>query len=296
MKFRHLRVFTAVCKTMSMTKAAQTLYISQPAVSQTITELEEYYGVRLFDRMSNKLYLTDAGKRLLPLAEEAMTLQARIEKTMGSFQQENNIRLGATITIGTYLLPQVVKTVKNENPHINVQTVVDNTAAVEEKLLCSDLDIGLVEGEITSTQLVTEPFYEDELVIVCAPNHPLAHREHVRVRELQGHSFILREEGSGSRLLFANRMREKGITYHIVGVLSNTEAILNSAQQGLGLGVVSRVAVTKEPHGLVILHTPDLNLRRTFDIVYHRHKSIGSALTLIRKAVRCGVNENTLTP
>ena len=79
MKFRHLKIFTAVCETMSMTKAAHNLYISQPAVSQTITELEEYYGVRLFDRMSNKLYLTDAGKRLLPLAEEAMALQTKLK-------------------------------------------------------------------------------------------------------------------------------------------------------------------------------------------------------------------------
>lgn len=253
MKFRHLRIFTAVCETMSMTKAARHLYISQPAVSQTITELEEYYDVRLFERMSNKLYLTDAGKQLLPLAQEAMKLQATIETTMRDFRQENSIRLGATVTIGTYLLPRVVKAIQSIQPQIRVQTVVDNTSAIEEKLLNSDLDIGLVEGQITSSQLVTEPFYEDELVIVCAPNHPLAGKDLVRVRDLQNHAFILREEGSGSRLLFSKRMEEKSITYRIVGVLSNTEAILNSAQQGLGLGVVSRIAVAVEQPGLKVL-------------------------------------------
>jgi DNA-binding transcriptional LysR family regulator len=285
MKFRHLRIFTAVCETMSMTKAARHLYISQPAVSQTITELEEYYDVRLFERMSNKLYLTDAGKQLLPLAQEAMKLQATIETTMRDFRQENSIRLGATVTIGTYLLPRVVKAIQSIQPQIRVQTVVDNTSAIEEKLLNSDLDIGLVEGQITSSQLVTEPFYEDELVIVCAPNHPLAGKDLVRVRDLQNHAFILREEGSGSRLLFSKRMEEKSITYRIVGVLSNTEAILNSAQQGLGLGVVSRIAVAVEQPGLKVLNIPDLNLTRTFDIVYHRHKSVKNALTLTRSAV-----------
>lgn len=285
MKFRHLRIFTAVCETMSMTKAARHLYISQPAVSQTITELEEYYDVRLFERMSNKLYLTDAGKQLLPLAQEAMKLQATIETTMRDFRQENSIRLGATVTIGTYLLPRVVKAIQSIQPQIRVQTVVDNTSAIEEKLLNSDLDIGLVEGQITSSQLVTEPFYEDELVIVCAPNHPLAGKDLVRVRDLQNHAFILREEGSGSRLLFSKRMEEKSITYRIVGVLSNTEAILNSAQQGLGLGVVSQIAVAVEQPGLKVLNIPDLNLTRTFDIVYHRHKSVKNALTLTRSAV-----------
>ncbi len=285
MKFRHLRIFTAVCETMSMTKAARHLYISQPAVSQTITELEEYYDVRLFERMSNKLYLTDAGKQLLPLAQEAMKLQATIETTMRDFRQENSIRLGATVTIGTYLLPRVVKAIQSIQPQIRVQTVVDNTSAIEEKLLNSDLDIGLVEGQITSSQLVTEPFYEDELVIVCAPNHPLAGKDLVRVRDLQNHAFILREERSGSRLLFSKRMEEKSITYRIVGVLSNTEAILNSAQQGLGLGVVSRIAVAVEQPGLKVLNIPDLNLTRTFDIVYHRHKSVKNALTLTRSAV-----------
>lgn len=285
MKFRHLRIFTAVCETMSMTKAARHLYISQPAVSQTITELEEYYDVRLFERMSNKLYLTDAGKQLLPLAEEAMKLQATIETTMRDFRQENSIRLGATVTIGTYLLPRIVKAIQSIQPQIRVQTVVDNTSAIEERLLNSDLDIGLVEGQITSSQLVTEPFYEDELVIVCAPNHPLAGKDLVRVRDLQNHAFILREEGSGSRLLFSKRMEEKSITYRIVGVLSNTEAILNSAQQGLGLGVVSQIAVAVEQPGLKVLNIPDLNLTRTFDIVYHRHKSVKNALTLTRSAV-----------
>lgn len=285
MKFRHLRIFTAVCETMSMTKAARHLYISQPAVSQTITELEEYYDVRLFERMSNKLYLTDAGKQLLPLAQEAMKLQATIETTMRDFRQENSIRLGATVTIGTYLLPRIVKAIQSIQPQIRVQTVVDNTSAIEERLLNSDLDIGLVEGQITSSQLVTEPFYEDELVIVCAPNHPLAGKDLVRVRDLQNHAFILREEGSGSRLLFSKRMEEKSITYRIVGVLSNTEAILNSAQQGLGLGVVSRIAVAVEQPGLKVLNIPDLNLTRTFDIVYHRHKSVKNALTLTRSAV-----------
>lgn len=285
MKFRHLRIFTAVCETMSMTKAARHLYISQPAVSQTITELEEYYDVRLFERMSNKLYLTDAGKQLLPLAEEAMKLQATIETTMRDFRQENSIRLGATVTIGTYLLPRIVKAIQSIQPQIRVQTVVDNTSAIEERLLNSDLDIGLVEGQITSSQLVAEPFYEDELVIVCAPNHPLADKDLVRVRDLQNHAFILREEGSGSRLLFSKRMEEKSITYRIVGVLSNTEAILNSAQQGLGLGVVSRIAVAVEQPGLKVLNIPDLNLTRTFDIVYHRHKSVKNALTLTRSAV-----------
>lgn len=285
MKFRHLRIFTAVCETMSMTKAARHLYISQPAVSQTITELEEYYDVRLFERMSNKLYLTDAGKQLLPLAQEAMKLQATIETTMRDFRQENSIRLGATVTIGTYLLPRVVKAIQSIQPQIRVQTVVDNTSAIEERLLNSDLDIGLVEGQITSSQLVTEPFYEDELVIVCAPNHPLADKDLVRVRDLQNHAFILREEGSGSRFLFSKRMEEKSITYRIVGVLSNTEAILNSAQQGLGLGVVSRIAVAVEQPGLKVLNIPDLNLTRTFDIVYHRHKSVKNALTLTRSAV-----------
>ncbi len=285
MKFRHLRIFTAVCETMSMTKAARHLYISQPAVSQTITELEEYYDVRLFERMSNKLYLTDAGKQLLPLAQEAMKLQATIETTMRDFRQENSIRLGATVTIGTYLLPRVVKAIQSIQPQIRVQTVVDNTSAIEERLLNSDLDIGLVEGQITSSQLVTEPFYEDELVIVCAPNHPLAGKDLVRVRDLQNHAFILREEGSGSRLLFSKRMEEKSITYRIVGVLSNTEAILNSAQQGLGLGVVSQIAVAVEQPGLKVLNIPDLNLTRTFDIVYHRHKSVKNALTLTRSAV-----------
>jgi DNA-binding transcriptional LysR family regulator len=270
MTFRHLTIFITVCDAGGVTRAAERLSISQPSVSQAVRELEEHYQTPLFERLGRRLVLTDAGRVCLVHAKQIMKSLDDAASSVKERSSSSLIRIGATVTIGTYLLPALRTLTKS-----TLYPVVENTARIERLLLDGALDLGLVEGETSSPYLTRRPFYKDRLVIVCAPGNSLASRTR-KARDLEGRGFYIREPGSGSRELFTMGMRRRGVSYRIAGEINNTEALRNFAHSDTeNLAVISALAVDKSVRTVDVT---DLNLERSFDIVYHKDKLISQGI------------------
>ena len=281
MTLRHLNVFLCVCDEKNMTAAAEKLHIAQPSVSQAIAEIEKYYNVKLFERLGRKLFITIAGQTLLTYARHIVNLNKQAEEAMRELDDQGSvIRIGASITVGTYVLNHIMRQFLQYKPTFNRNIVVNNTKVIEGMLLVDQLDIGLVEGKIHSPGILQHPFMEDELVLVSAANHPLVNKGRINPAELDGAEFIVREEGSGTRELFESVMASHDISWQVAGVYNNAEAIKNAVAAGLGISVMSRMAVQKEIERkeLVILEIDGIHFKRQFIIIYHKNKYISSVL------------------
>lgn len=154
MTIRHLKVFLAVAETGKMSAAADQLFIAQPSVSQAIADIEKYYNVRLFERLSRKLYITPAGERLLDYARHIVALFDEMELEMKYSTEHTTLKIGGTVTVGTTILSELVSRFEAENPPVTLTVLVDNTPVIESMILKSDLDLGLVEGEVSSEDLI----------------------------------------------------------------------------------------------------------------------------------------------
>ena len=286
MTFRHLEIFLSVCDHKNMTHAAKDLYMSQPSVSQAISDLEAEYGVKLFERLNHRLYLTTSGERLQSYARHIINLSDQAKKELSSQREGGSVRLGASLTTGTYLLPGVITSFSNQYPEVEVFTLVDNTNVIEQWILEDRIDLGLVEGPILSTDIVQTHIRDDRLVVICAPGHPLSGRRKIAAVDLSGWKFILREPGSGTRAIFEHAMRDAGVTWKIAGEYNNNESVKHGVMADLGLGVVSSISIEVEVklNQLVPLVVRDLRLRRKFNLIYHRQKYFTKAMQALVEA------------
>lgn len=246
MTLRHLKIFLCVCDEGNMTAAAGKLYMAQPSVSQAISELEKYYHVKLFERLGRKLFITIAGQKLITYARHIVNLAKEAEDVMQEIHHNGVIRIGASVTVGTCILHEIIRSFNRKNPKTKIISSVHNTTIIEGMLLADQLDIGLVEGKIHSPGMVTKPFMEDELVVVTNTSHPLTKKSKVSPDDLDNMEFIIREEGSGTRELFEVVMANHSMNWQIGGVYNNAETIKNMIAAGLGISVMSRLAVQKE--------------------------------------------------
>lgn len=274
MNIRHLRVFNEVCRQMNMTRASEILHISQPAISKTISELESWYGTRLFERWNKNIYLTPTGQMLYDYSLHIVSLLDKLEQEIKGKMREDIIRVGASITAGTSILSDIVTGFQKDHPCIRVEAVIDNTKVIEDLLLKNQLDIGMVEGTIRNQDIVAEVFGRSEIVLVCGRLHPLYGKTPVTREDLEGRDFIVREEGSNTRAKFAAAMRALDIHWNPVWVCHNTQSIKNAVSAGLGIGVLSKLSVRKRLAGgrFFELSPFDAPLWQDFKIAYHVNK------------------------
>lgn len=280
MNMRQLQIFLTVCDSGSMTAAARTLFMTQPSVSQVISDLEKEYDVRLFERLNHRLYLTAAGDQLRLYANQILHLAEQAKKELADLEGGGSIRIGASLTIGTYVLPGMIDTYRQKMPKVEIFTMVDNTSVIEKLILQDQLDLGLVEGPIHSPFIQEEAFNDDELILICGAGHSLWGRTRIEPGDLAGHAFIIRESGSGTRDIFERVMSELGVIWKIAGVYNNTEAIKQAVRGNLGLAVVPRISVEEEMKQGQVWATEvrGLNLMRKFNLVYHRQKFFTTAI------------------
>ena len=280
MTLRHLKIFLCVCDEGNMTAAAGKLYMAQPSVSQAISELEKYYHVKLFERLGRKLFITIAGQKLITYARHIVNLAKEAEEVMQEIHHNGVIRIGASVTVGTCVLHELIRNFSLSNPYGKIISSVHNTTIIEGMLLADQLDIGLVEGQIHSPGMITQPFMADELVLVTSTFHSLAQKEKVLLHDLDNMEFIIREEGSGTRELFEVVMANHGVHWQVGGVYNNAETIKNMIAAGLGISVMSRLAVQKEiqRNELKIINVEGLYFKRQFMIVHHKNKYIVPAM------------------
>jgi DNA-binding transcriptional LysR family regulator len=271
---RHLKIFLTVCATGNMTHAAKQLFMTQPSVSQAVAELEKEYGARLFERLNHHLYLTTAGERLRTYASHILNLSAQAKKELSGLGSAGSIRIGASLTVGTYLLPGLICAYRQEMPDVEVFTQVDNTGVIEKLILQDQLDLGIVEGPVYSAHIAEQTVCDDELIIVCGAGHSFWDRPYIRLEDLSGQAFIIREPGSGTRDVFERTMAEAEANWKIAGVFNNTEAIKQSVRYNLGLAVVPKIAVEEEmARGWVReVKIDGLSLKRKFNLIFHSQK------------------------
>ena len=288
MTIRHLKIFVEVVDCGKMSTAASKLFIAQPTVSQAIKELEEHYGCLLFERLSKRLYLTDKGKRLLFFARSVVKQFEDLEEMMLSDNYVDKIRIGATNTVGNCILGDIIKVFKKSNPQYEVYSCVGNTKGIEEKLLKSELDIGIVEGVVKSQDLITIPEVNDFLVLICSTDHPLAKKDTVKLEELKNESFIMREQGSGTRELFERYLLEKGVPIKIVSEANSSDTIKKAIVNSKYLAVLSIRLVEEEvKKGKIhVIQNMNGDWDRYFSIVYHKNKIVTDEINYLIEVVK----------
>jgi DNA-binding transcriptional LysR family regulator len=288
MNLNHLAIFHAVAQTGSMTQGAERLDISQPAVSKQVQELESALGVHLFDRIGRRVRLSQAGEILADYARRLFGLAHEAEAAMADVRAVGRGRLvvGASTTIGTYLLPGVVAEFWRRYPRVELLVEIENTEQVHRRLVGLEFDVGLTEGFVEEEELDAEVFHRDELVVIASPNHKLAANSRVPLSALQEEPFILREPGSGTRTVEERALARLKLPVRVALALGSTEAIKRVVAEGVGLAIVSRLAVHTEcPAGtLAVLPVAGLRIERPLHLVRRKGRRDGPALQAF-----CGV-------
>jgi DNA-binding transcriptional LysR family regulator len=271
---RRLQVFHAVAKHLSFTKAAETLFMTQPAVTFQIKQFEEHLHTRLFDRAQGRISLTPAGKLAFEYAGRILALSAELDTRLKdiSGQMAGPLLIGASMTVGEYVLPQLIGKFKAAFPDVVPNLFVGNSETVQDRVAEHTLDVGFIEGDSHLSSLQSEVCCEDELQVVCAPTHPLAKEAYARPAVLTQHPYVSREAGSGTRAVIDRYLQQVGVapeSMNVVVELGSPEALKGLVATGLGFAIMSRVIAAKELQLGQLVQVP-LNppLLRNFSVVY----------------------------
>jgi len=275
---RRLQVFHTVARLLSFTKAAETLHMTQPAVTFQIRQLEEYFNTRLFDRTHNKISLTAAGQRVYEYAERILQLYAEMENSVREMTGDVSgiLIIGASTTIAEYMLPSLLGEFKNLHPNINLRLRVSNSVGVVHMVEDNSVDVGIVESPISNKNLAVEVCWHDELVFICPPQHPLAKKTAITMKDFIDEPFVCREEGSGTREFILEYMDKNKMTLQDLNLnveVGTPEAVKSAVEAGLGISIVSQATIAKELRLATLAARPlDPPLKRPFSIVYQRQK------------------------
>ena len=287
LSLRQLEIFLAITDHGTTTAAGNSIALSQSATSGALSELEGMLDNKLFDRIGKRLVLNDAGRALLPEARAMLAAAKDIESRFGIAKTGQasrlpiRLRIGASTTIGNYLLPRLVAEFCAADPDAQVDVMIGNTSEVAGAVSRLDVDFGLIEGPCHDAALEARPWIEEELVVVCAPDHPLAALDGtVPLKALREASWLLRESGSGTREAVEQVLLPQ--LHQLLGTMhfGSTEAIKQAAAAGLGVTCLSRFAVEDliALDRLVVLKTSLRNLKRRFYLVRHRQKTFSSVV------------------
>ena len=275
---RRLQVFHAVAKHLSFTKAGEALFMTQPAVTFQIKQLEEHFNTHLFDRGHGQISLTEAGKIVFDYAERILGLSNELDVRLKDLtgQTAGPLLIGASMTIAEYLLPQVLGEFIGRFPGVVPRLLVANSEQVLFQLAEHSLDVGFIEGDSLLPSLVTEVVCEDELLVVCAPLHPLAQQQSVVPGQLAQHAYISREPGSGTREVTDHYLQKVGIppeSLQPAMELGSPEALKGLVATGRGFAIMSRATVIKETRLGLLLGIPlSPRLVRNLSVVYVKQK------------------------
>lgn len=280
MTIRHLKIFVAVCEYGSVTKAANKLYLAQPSVSLAITELEKFYGVKLFDRISRRLHLTDKGMQFYNYAKHIIHLFDELESGMKNWGSTGVIKIGSSITIGNYFLPDFVKKFQATHPQIKIYVTIDNSQIIENHVMNNNVDFAFTEGIVDNPKLEVIDFYDDELICICGPNNPLANMEEVDLETLSKQDFIMRERGSGGRNIFDGALLAHDIKITPIWESVSTQAIIRAVSKDLGISVLPYHLVKDSLDKGIIkqIKIREISLKRKFKIIYHKNKYLSPAI------------------
>ncbi len=282
-----LTVFCTVARQLSYTRAAEVLYLSQPAVSQQVRNLELVLGLRLFARNGRGIVLTPAGQELLRHAERLLALLAETAPVVNEIHtlERGNVLIGASTSAGTYVVPPLLGAFHTHYPRAHVTLIVANRRSIEERLLSHQVDLAVMSLIEQQERFVIEFLLPYELVAVAPPSHPLVSRSALTLHDLQWETFLLREQGSGTRLGSEQYFADTGISLQSSLELGSIEAIKEGVVAGLGIAVLSRESVALEVANgdLVILDVQGFPLKRQWYVVHLKKRRLSRAATALQQ-------------
>ena len=276
MTIRHLKVFLCVCKYGSMTKAAEELFIAQPAVSNTIAEIEKNYKVKLFDRINKKLLLTDEGKVLLIKAQEVLTAFNEFEEVALNSSKKPLLKIGSSLTIGKQKLPWLLRNLKENFKEIDFQVSINQTSIIESKILNGTLDFAFIQGKPSSPSIKSRLVDSNTLIAVCGKKYDMP--DTVTLKELCRYDLLLREDESVSREFLDNIFALENIVVTPVMESISNQALISAAVQNLGVTIMPEALLTRQLNngGLRKITVLDYEFTRNSYLVYHKDKSFGA--------------------
>ena len=290
MNLHHLKVFLAIAQTGSISAGATRLLISQPAVTREIRELEARLQLPLFDRQSRGVSLTAAGQRLLPYAEQIFALELAAERDLAEFASlgSGELRLGASVTLGSYLLPALIARFQQTYPGLQISLQIGNTAENLEQLQRSEISLSFIEGPFAAERFNYCRLGSDALLPVASPLHPLAAEPQISASALAALPLFVREQGSGTRATLEQAYQALGLQPRIALALGNGEALKRSLQGGHGVAWISELAVQAELRSGQLVHLPvnDLSMRRDLHAVWRREHSLSPAASTLLSEVQ----------
>jgi DNA-binding transcriptional LysR family regulator len=289
MDIRDLQVFLAVTTRLNFTRAGEDVHLSQPSVSVRIRQLERELGVKLFEQLGKRVALTGAGRLLEPYARRVVAAMDDARHAVEELQglERGTVRVGASTTPGTYLVPGIIARFKRDHPKVEIRLSVKDTRRVEEGVLENDFDFGFVGGHLVSREVEVIPWITDEILLVVAPKHSLAKRRQVRIRDLKGEKFIFREPGSATQAAVSAALHDVGIEVESVMEADNPGVAKQAVQSGLGIAFLSHFAIRTEVRAKTLraVNVQGLDIRRELKIVHRKDKHLSrAALALIETA------------
>lgn len=278
-----LRTFRAVAEQLSFSAAAHELSISQPSVSYQVKELEGVLGLPLIDRLGKRVRLTEAGQVLYDYARRTLALLDEAAMVMEQMRgvERGTLRVGATTTVGIYVIPLALGAFKRGHPNVGVSLEIGARDVLQDRVKQCVLDLAVLSAPVADPDLVAAPFMEDELVMVVPAGHPLAGSRGLTLRDLEGESFLMREPGSGTRLAVEAAARRAGVALQVGMELGSNGAIKHAVEAGLGVAVLSSHAIALERRiggGLVVLDVDGFPVRRPWSIVHLRRRHLPGAV------------------
>jgi DNA-binding transcriptional LysR family regulator len=275
---RRLQVFHTVARLLSFTKAAESLHMTQPAVTFQVRQLEEYFNTRLFDRTHNRISLTDAGHKVFNFADRIFDLYAEMDNSVRELTGEISgaLTIGASTTIAEYMLPTLLGDFKEKYPDVIIHLKVANSEGIVSMVETNAIDLGVVESMVGNRNLVVEICKRDHLVAILPPGHPLAQETALTFDRLLAFPFICREEGSGTREVIADyldQLPDCAASLKVAMELGSPESVKGAVEAGMGVSVVSRTTIQKELRlGTLVAIELDPPLERPFSFVHQKQK------------------------
>ncbi len=272
MYYDALKTFITLAEVKNFTKTAELLHISQPSVSLHIKNLEKEFQTKLFQRSPKYLKITPTGEVLYDRAKQMVSIYEQTRQDILELHHsiKGELKIGASFTIGEYILPAVLFDLHKQYPKLELQVVIGNTDEIVQSVRLYQVDIGLIEGQTNDTELSVHSFMKDELFIVSSPSHPLALQRNVSIADLQNQEWITRENGSGTREYLNHVIRSNGLKAKSILSISSNQGIKETIIKGMGLSLLSQSVIEREvEYGeLSIIRVKDHSFTRTFSYVY----------------------------
>lgn len=286
-----LKTFYIVAKHLNFSRAAEELALSQPAVSRQVAALEKSLGIELFIQRGRRVVLTDAGRSLYDYADRIFDLTEQAERSVSQFKdlERGKVLIGACTTVGSYVLPPVLRAFQEKYPNIEITLRMGNSEDIERLVAEREIDIGLVGGPAKTTIIHAEPYFQDELVMISSLEHPLKDKKLVRAADIAGETLIWREKGSVARFFMEQFFDANNIVFNKKIEIGCTEAIKRLVAAGVGITFISRHAISLELSAstLKVLDSSDLIIPIFFSVIFikdqHYYPTVITFLNFIRK-------------